>query len=150
MRRLVRRTFGHISQGRRDFQEQLRERQLDAQLAQLGKVEVKRGHRLHLQSHGQNVGRNEGIAVTVAADPTADAEKDRQLPIFIRKTRNQQILHLRVKTRQLGKKRILVVADAILDFIHHGQTVRTQHTRMPHAQHGTAQGLIVVRLLVGR
>ena len=133
MRRLVRRALGHLGQGRRNLEQQLRERQLDTQRAQFGKIEIERGHRLHAHSRHQDIGGDKRIAVTVAANPAADAEENRQLPIVIRETRGQQILHLRIQTRQFGKEGILVVADTVLDFIDHGQTVRAQHARMPHA-----------------
>ena len=82
---------------------QAAEGELAAQLVHFLKIEAQRAGALHAQGLPQNLGRDEWVAVTVTADPAADAQEGRHLgiaPAGIE--RRQRLLERCVEARQLS------------------------------------------------
>ncbi len=73
--RLVRGAKGKIAQPIGDRDQPAVERQLGAEQAQFLEVEAEGAAALHDKGAAQHVGGDEGIAVAVAANPAADAQK---------------------------------------------------------------------------
>ena len=74
---MVGRVFGQFQQVRCHLHQQVGERQFAAQLMDLGQIMVECGGRLQAQRLAEDFGGDEGVAVTVAANPAADAEEGR-------------------------------------------------------------------------
>jgi hypothetical protein len=55
-----------------------------------------------------------------------------------------------VQARQFGEEGVVVVADAVADFVDHRQPGRAQHARAPQPEHGAAQREVVLLRLIGR
>jgi len=85
--RVVGRAPGQTLQLGADHDQQVGQRQFDAQGVHFGEVEIERRARLQAQPFAQDLGGDEGVAVAVAADPAADAEEVRQLPVLLGEAR---------------------------------------------------------------
>jgi hypothetical protein len=85
-----------------------------------------------------------GIPVAIAADPRSQAEKRCDLCFG-----TEQIFERRVKARDLGQKRRIVIRKAVLDFVAYREPHAPQHAGLPQRQHGASQLLIVRQTLLG-
>ncbi len=103
-----------------------RQRQLRPQGVQLVQQVVQR--QLALMGDGvfQGVGVDEGVAVTVAADPRADLDARRHGRLQSQQARQAPLEH-----RQLGQESQLHERGGVVDLVGHVQAHRAQHARLP-------------------
>ena len=103
---------------------------------------------LHSQCVAQYRGGNEGVAVAVATDPAADPQEGRQLrPVAVCR---KVVFEPAVQAGQLRQEGVVVVGQAVGDFVGDRELGRPQHPRLPQGQHAATQRLVVVGCLVGR
>ena len=128
MRVGVGRTLGQGLHLGRDAAEHGRHRQLTAQVVQLGQV-VANGHvGLALQGQLQSLGGDIGVAVAIAANPLAHAQKRRHALL----ARQAQVcFQVAIQAGNFGQERALVVAQGVVDFIGHGEFGKTQQAGLP-------------------
>src|SRR5262245_23501152 len=121
MRRGIMRAFGQAGELRLHSDEGGRERQLASKLVQLLKIEVDSLRALRPQCGLQELGGYVRIAIAISADPAAHPEegrqRDRGLPWL---ELRELILEAGVKERKLTQKRIVVVAEAVIDLVDDG------------------------------
>ncbi len=147
LRRMVGGVFGEGQQFRRDLDQQIGKRQFGAQFMHFRQVVAERGGRLQAQGFAQDVGGDEGVAVTVATDPRTDAEEGRQCPALVREALLQLLRRLDVQARQFGEEGFVEVGNAVLDLVEHLQTDRAQHARLPQGEDGVGQAEVVLGFL---
>mmetsp|Transcript_1093 Transcript_1093/g.2954 ORF Transcript_1093/g.2954 Transcript_1093/m.2954 type:complete len:428 (+) Transcript_1093:4161-5444(+) len=117
---------GHAGQAQRD-------RQLGAQLVQLGQVVAQRHLALALHRAAQRGGADVGVAVAVAADPVAHAQEAGQW------LARQMLLQLGIELGDLAQEGGLVVGQRVLDLVGHRQLGVAQHARLPELGDAGAQ-----------
>ena len=137
-------------QFRRGADQQIRERQFATEFVDFVEIVIERGGRLQAQRFAQDLGGDEGVAVTVAADPRADAEKWRQRPVFFGIAGVQLLRNLDIEARKFGEEGFLEEADAILDLVQHLESYRTQHARLPQGQDGIGEPETVLGIFFRR
>jgi hypothetical protein len=86
----------------------VRQRQFGAERVQLAEVELERLASIAGASPLQHVGGDEGVAVAVAADPAADAEEGRQLPVCAGEGAASWSSLAAVEARQFGEEGVVV------------------------------------------
>ncbi|OIQ74535.1 hypothetical protein GALL_438130 [mine drainage metagenome] len=143
------RAFGELQQVGAGAGEHLRNGQLAADGVYLGHVELDGGARLHAQRVAQGFGGDEGVAVAVAADPVAHAEKRRQIPLglaraFGGKQAVDVALQVTIKTGKLRKERGLVIRQGIFHLVGDAQPHEAQQPRLPELHHAGAHRLLDV------
>ena len=120
------------------------ERQFGAQLMQLVEIELQRPRALHPHRLGDDVAGDERIAVAVAADPGADAQERGDPPRQAR-GRSERIFDRAVELGQFAQERVVVIGEAVGDFVDHAKFCLAQHVGAPHRQDGAAQAHFVFR-----
>ncbi len=153
MFRQIGRLLGQGHQFRAGAGQQRRDRQLAADGVHFGHVELDGGARLHAQGVAQGVGGDEGVAVAVAADPVAHAEKGRQIGLgkvlpACGKERLDVALQVAIQARELRKKRGAIKRQRVLDFVRHFQLDVAQQPRLPELHHAGAHGVFDVGALL--
>jgi len=89
---------------------------------------------LQAQRVGQGLGGDEGVAVAVAADPVAHAEKRPQAPglaVLARKEFVEVLFELDVQARHLAEKGAVVIRQGVLDLVGHAQLGVAQQPCLP-------------------
>ena len=133
----VGRAVGQRPHWRRHIHQHGRERKLSAQVVHLGEVMAQRHFALPAQRVLERLRADVGVAVTVAADPVAHAQKtvDRML--------TQLALQLRIELGNLAQEGRLVIAQCVFDFVGHRQFGEAQQARLPQLHHArTDLGLV--------
>ena len=108
---------------------------------QLGQVVAQRHFALALQRVAQGVGGDVGVAVAVATNPVAHAQKAVQLMA------GQGFFQLGIELGNLAQKGGLVIGQRVLDLVSHGQLGVAQHARLPELGDAGADEVLVVALL---
>ncbi|MPM74813.1 hypothetical protein SDC9_121802 [bioreactor metagenome] len=99
----------------------------------LGQI-VAQGHvGLALQCQRERGGADVGVAVAVAANPLAHAQKAGDVLVA------QLALKLFVDARNLAQKGVFVVRERVLDLVGHGELGIAQQPRLPQLGHARAQ-----------
>ena len=151
VRRGIGRAFGQRAQRLAAGIEYLRQGQLRCELAQFTEVKIEHLVGLRLQGAAQDVGRDEGVAVAVAAYPAADFHEIGQFRIFPAGIAlGQHGFQRGIQFRQFAQDRVVVERQAIGHFIHDGQFARTQQTRLPQGDDAAAQRFFVLFRLFRR
>ena len=105
---------------------------------QFVEVVFKRAAALRPQCCTQHLLGDKRVAVAIAADPTADAQKGRQAmrehDIRARELR----FEVGIETRQFGEERVVVVGKAVGHLIDHAQPCVAQQIGLPQGQHRAA------------
>ena len=141
MRIAVGRAFGERVHRVGHRREQLGDRQLGAELVQLGQIEAQRHLGLAGQRAAHRVGADVGVAVAVAADPVAHAKERRHL------VPAEFAFDLGIQPRQLAQKRHRVVRQRVLHLVGHRELGVAQHARLPQLRDARAdRGLVVLAL----
>ena len=150
LRRLVCGVLGERQQFGGDLDQQVGERQFAPQFMHFGLVVAEGGGRLQAQGFAQDIGGDEGVAVTVAADPGAHAKEGGQGPDFFRVALLQLLGGLDVEARQFGEEGFVEVGNTVLDLVDDLQPHRAQHARLPQGEDRGAQRPVVLGLLFRR
>ena len=141
VRVLVRRSLGQGLHRRRHPGQHLADRQLGTQRVGLGQIKAQRHLALARQGHAQGVAIDIRVAVAVAANPLAHAQKGRN------GVAGQMVFQLAVQLGNLAQKRALVVAQRVLDLVSHRQLGVAQHACLPElGDAGPHQRLVVAAL----
>ena len=125
VRAAVGRAFGQRLHRRRHRRQQGRHRQLRAELVHFGQVVAQHQLALPGQRLAQRRGGDVGVAVAVAADPVAHAQKGGH------RLAGQRLLDLAVQARDLAQEGAGVEAQRVLDLVGHRQPGGAQHARLP-------------------
>src|ERR1700736_5395499 len=101
---------------------------------------------LHPEGLAQDLASHERIPVAIASDPTADPHErghieTRPLRIDV----PQLIFEFGIKTRQLAKERVVVIAEAVRHLIENSQPSRAQNAGLPQRKDSPAQSLAILR-----
>ena len=103
----------------------------------LGQVVAQRHLSLAAQRVHQGLGIDIGVAVTVAANPLAHAQKT------VHRLLSEFTLQVSVQARDLAQKGGFIVAQSIFHLVGHGEFCKAQQTGLPELQHaGPHLGLI--------
>ena len=87
---------------------------------------------LHVQCLAHNRGVDIGIAVPVPADPAADAQKGRH-------GFRERVFQTGVQAGQFAEERMVVIGQAVRDFVYHFQPFLPQHIGLPQGQDRAAK-----------
>ena len=137
---MVRRALRQRAQGLGDAHDATIERQFGAEQMQLLEIEAQRPLALHGERLRRHVGRDEGIAVAVAADPAPHAQEGRHVEIAPgRIDAAQAILQVGVEDGQSMKEGVVVVGEAVGDLVDHPEALAAHQAGLPQGEHGTAQ-----------
>ncbi len=118
---------------------------------QLVEIETQRALALHGERLTRHVGRDEGIAVAVAADPAAHAQEGRHIEVApCRIAGAQPILEIGVKLRQRVQEGVVVIGQAIGDLVDDPEALAAHQAGLPQGEHGAAQRPAVGRQLLRR
>ena len=99
----------------------------------------------------RHVGRDEGIAVAVAADPAPHAQEGRHVEVAPgRVDAAQAILEVGVEDRQRVQEGVVVVGETVGDLVDDPQTRAAHQAGLPQGEHGAAQRPAVGRQLLRR
>lgn len=151
VRRGVRRALRQGAQLLRDVGEMRCDRQLGAEHVQLVQIELHHPARLQPQRAAHDVGGDEGVAVTVAADPAAHAQERGELAGGLCAVLLQPVLERVYKPRHLAQEGVVVEGQAVGDLVEHGQLGPAQQIGLPQRQHLAAKLLVAGgRLLRGQ
>ncbi len=124
----------------RDRGQQLRGRELGAELVDLAQVVAQRDLGLARQRQTQRVGVDMRVAVAVAADPVAHAEERRHR----RRRLPERAFEVAVEPRQRAQEGRRVVRQRVVDLVGDRQPGKAQHPRLPELRDARAQqGLVV-------
>ncbi len=118
---------------RRGYQA-IRQRQLGAELVDLGQVMQQDERRLRAARVLQRLGDDERVAVAIAADPRAHPQQRRRRergPIVER----EAIFERRIQPRNLVEKSVTVVSEPVVDLVADLQRGQADHRRLPQRQH---------------
>ena len=140
----VGRAVRQLAHSRRDPDQHRRQRQLRAQVMDLGEVVAQRHFALAPQRVFQRVRADVGIAVAVAADPLAHAQEAGHRMLA------QLALQVGVDLGNLAQEGGLVIAQRVLDLVGHRQLGETQQPGLPQLQHAGADLRLVGRQLARR
>lgn len=90
---------------------------------------------LPAQGFLKSVGRDERVAVPVAADPAADLEERKQWPVRrFRIQRREPVLELGVEARQFLEESVFEIGHAVGHFVEHVQARLAQLVGLPQHQ----------------
>src|SRR5258705_8038423 len=118
MRRGVMRAFGKSREFRRHRDEGGREGEFGPKLVQFLKVEVDGLRALRPQRGLQKLGGYVRVPVAIAANPAAHLKKRWQRDQAVRWLKLRElVLEVAVKQRELTQKRMVVVAEVIIDLV---------------------------------
>ena len=107
---------------------------------QLVEIEAQRPLALHGERLCRHVGRDEGIAVAVAADPAAHAQEGRHVEVPPgRVDAAEPILEVGVEDRQRVQEGVVVVGETVGDLVDHPQARAAHQAGLPQSEHGAAQ-----------
>jgi len=127
----------HIDQSRR-------KRQLPAQQVHFGQVVAQRDLALAAQGLDQGVGADIGVAIAVAANPLAHAQK------AVHGVLAQLPLQIGIDLGNLAQKGGFVIRQRVFDFIGHRELAIAQQARLPQLGHaGAQQGFVGGQLARG-
>ena len=98
-----------------------------------GQVVAQRHFALAAQCLHQRVGAHVGVAIAVAANPLAHAQK----AVYL--LHAQIAFQVGVNARNFTQKGRLVVAQGVFDLVGHGQLAVAQQARLPQLGHAGAQ-----------
>ena len=127
------------------------ERQLGAQQVQFVEVETQRPLALHGERLARHVGRDEGIAVAVAADPASHAQEGRHVEVLPGRVDGAEaILEVGVEDRQRVQERMVVVGKTVGDLVDDPEARAAYQVGLPQGEHGAAQSPAVGRQLFRR
>ena len=113
------------------------QRQFSAQVVHLGQVMAQRHVRLSAQCVLQRLRSDVGVAVAVAANPLAHAQK------AVHGVLAQFGFQVRIDLRDLAQESRFVIRQRVLDLIGHGELAVAQQARLPQLRHaGTQQGFV--------
>jgi hypothetical protein len=103
------------------------------------------------QGLAQYVGRNERVAVAVAADPAAHAQEGGDLGLVPGRVEcRERVFEGSVEARQFAQEGGAVVGDPVLDLVKDGELRPAQEACLPQREHGTPQRFGASRLLFMR
>ena len=105
---------------------------------------------MQLQRIAQDLGRDERIAVPVAADPASHPKKRWQRVVRRLPGSRQQILERTVQPRNLAQEGMIVERQPVGDFVENGQLVAPEQIGLPQGEHGAAELLFVRREFIRR
>ena len=132
VRVVVRAAFGQGLHIRAALGQEGRERQLTAQVMHLGEVMAQRHFALATQRVVQGLGADIGVAIAVAANPLAHAQKR------VRHTLAQHVFHVGIQLGNFTQKRAFVIAQRVFDFIGHAELAAAQQPGLPELHHAGA------------
>src|SRR5215211_7609594 len=106
-------------------------------------IEAERVLALQQQSLSQRVGRHEGVAIAVAADPAPHAQEGgnfHRSPGGIHGC--ELIFQGGINPRQLLEEGVVVIGEAVHDLVNHLEPVTPQDARLPESENGAAKSLL--------
>ena len=127
-----------------------RHRQFRAEDVQLLQIEVQDAARLQPQRAPHHLGRDERVAVAVAADPASHLEERGQFAPRGAIAVVQPVLQRAMQPRHLAQERVIVERQAVGDLVKHRELGPAQQVGLPQRHHLAAQLLVVGRRLLRR
>ncbi len=123
-----------------DLGEARGERQFAAKLVQFVEVVGERAGALAPHGFVEHLGGHVRVAVAVAADPRADAQEGRHArPAPAGVEHAEGVLDLAIEPRQLVEEGVVVIGEAVGDFVDDEQPLLAQEIGAPQDQHGAPQ-----------
>ena len=144
VRRLVRCGGGQHAQFVAHIVQHHRRTQVGIEDVHLRQVIVERAGRLHAQRRAQHVGGDERIAVAVAADPRAHAQKAADDALVFRKGRFELVLDRVVDARQFAQEGVVVEGQPVDHLVGDRQARAPQHAGLPQRSDRAAHRFVVV------
>ena len=129
----VGRAFGQRLHGRADLHQHGRHRQFSAQVMHFGQVVAQRHVGLAGEGVFQRLGADVGVAVAVAANPLAHAQK------AVYGLLAEFALEVGVELGNLAQKSRFVVAQRVFNLVGHRELAKTQQARLPELHDAGAQ-----------